>query len=140
MSLSNRRSLCRASVERVAELLPPEDAELDALITEIALDNNLKAFLHAMGGARWTGAARGGAASVRGASLLGHPRGRSVMFKVQGDVPEQMMAAKIENSQLPFPVEAGVLLALQDWLRQFRGETAGTHSLHRPPGRHAMTA
>jgi hypothetical protein len=112
---------CRASVQRVAELLPPEDAELDALIAEIARENNPKAFLHVMVAALGQGRRVEARHLARGATLLGHPLWLgSVMFKVQGDVPEQMMAA-IENSQLPFPVEAGALLAMQDWCREFRG-------------------
>ena len=103
---------CRASVQRVAELLPPVDAELDALIAEIAGENNPKAFLHVVVAALGQGRRVEARHLARGASLLGHATWvGSVMFKVQGDVPEQTMAA-IENSQLPFPVEAGTLLAL----------------------------
>jgi hypothetical protein len=64
---------CRASVQRVAELLPPEDTELDGVIAETVRENNPKALLHvlvaALGGGRRVEAKH----LALGGTLLGHP-------------------------------------------------------------------
>ena len=39
---------CRAAVQRVAELLPPEEAGLDDVIAETVRENNPKAFFHVL--------------------------------------------------------------------------------------------
>jgi hypothetical protein len=111
---------CRAAVLRVAELLPPEDAELDGVIAETVRENNPKAFLHvlvaALGGGRRVDAKHLGT----GATLLGHTVWLgSILMKVQGDVPEQVLAA-IENSRFSHPIEAAALLVIQDWCREQR--------------------
>jgi len=111
---------CRASVQRVAELLPPEEAELDGVIAETVRENNAKALLHvlvaALGGGRRVEAKH----LALGGPLLGHPLWLgSVMWKVQGEVPEQVMAA-IDNSRFSYPTEAAALLVMQDWCREQR--------------------
>jgi len=111
---------CRASVRRVAELLPPDEAGLDGVIAETVRENNPKAFLHvvvaALGGGRRVDAKH----LAAGGTLLGHPAWLgSIMRKVQGDVPEQVLAA-IENSRFTYPSEAAALLVIQDWCREHR--------------------
>ena len=111
---------CLASVQRVAEMLPADDAELDALIAETVKENNPKSFLHVMVAALGRERRVSARHLAQGASLLGNDLWMgSVMLKVQGDVPEQIMAA-LENSQLSYPVEAAALLAMQDWCQERR--------------------
>ena len=112
---------CLTSVQRVAELLPADDAELDALLAETVKENNPKSFLHvivaALGRERRVDAKH----LAQGASLLGNDLWLgSVMWKVQGDVAEHTIAA-LENSQLTNPVEAAALLVMQDWCQERRG-------------------
>jgi hypothetical protein len=111
---------CRASVQRVAELLPPDDAELDGVIAETVRENNPKAFLHvvvaALGGGRRVEAKH----LALGGTLLGHAGWLgNIMWKVQGEVPEQVLAA-IDNSRFSYPAEAAALLVIQDWCREQR--------------------
>jgi hypothetical protein len=111
---------CRAAVQRVAELLPPDDKELDGVIAETVRENNPKALLHvlvaALGGGRRVEAKH----LALGGTMLGHPVWLgNIMWKVQGDMPEQVLAA-IENSRFNHPTEAAALLAMQDWCREHR--------------------
>jgi hypothetical protein len=111
---------CRAAVQRVAELLPPDDTELDGVIAETVRENNPKALLHvlvaALGGGRRVEAKH----LALGGTMLGHPTWLgNIMWKVQGDMPEQVLAA-IENSRFSQPSEAAALLVIQDWCREQR--------------------
>jgi len=88
----SQAGLCRASVERVAEMLPPSDAELDSYIDEAVRESDSMAFMlivyaafvkarpvdarHLIGGARITG----------GPAYL-----VAMMFQMQGDVPECLL-------------------------------------------------
>jgi hypothetical protein len=54
---------CRAVVQRVAELLPPEEAELDGVIAETVRENNPKSLLHVLVAAVGGWPARGGKTS-----------------------------------------------------------------------------
>jgi hypothetical protein len=111
---------CLASVQRVAELLPAEDTELDALIAETVQENNPKAFLlvvvAALGRERPVPARH----LALGAMLLGHELWiGSVMMKAQGDVPEAVLDA-IENTRLTPACEAVALMVIEDWCREHR--------------------
>ncbi len=111
---------CLASVQRVAELLPADDTELDALIGEIAQENNPKSFLlvvvAALGRERPVPARH----LAHGAMLLGHELWLgNVMMKAQGDVPEPVLDA-IENTRLSPTSEAVALMVMADWCREHR--------------------
>ena len=112
---------CRASVQRVAEMLPSEDAELDALLAETVRENNPKAFAHVVVAALARERRVEARHLAQGATLLGDGLLLgSAMMKAQGDVPEQVMAA-MENTLLAHQVEAAALLAMQEWCREHRG-------------------
>ena len=111
---------CLASVQRVAELLPADDTELDALIGETVQENNPKSCLlvvvAALGRERPVQARH----LARGAMLLGHDLWLgNVMMKVQGDVPEPVLDA-IENTRLTQTSEAMALMVMEDWCREHR--------------------
>ena len=111
---------CLASVQRVAELLPADDTELDALIGETVQENNPKSCLlvvvAALGRERPVQARH----LARGAMLLGHDLWLgNVMMKVQGDVPEPVLDA-IENTRLTQTSEAMALMVIEDWCREHR--------------------
>jgi hypothetical protein len=111
---------CLASVQRVAELLPADDTELDALIGEIAQENNPKSFLlvvvAALGRERPVQARH----LAHGAMLLAHELWLgNVMMKVRGDVPEPVLDA-IENTRLSPTSEAVALMVMADWCREHR--------------------
>jgi hypothetical protein len=111
---------CLASVQRVAELLPADDAALDALIEKTVTENNPKSFLHvvvaALGRERPVPARH----LARGAMLLAHELWiGNVMMKAQGDVPEAMLDA-IENTRLLPNCEAIALMVIEDWCREHR--------------------
>jgi SEC-C motif len=111
---------CRASVQRVAELLPPDEMELDGVIAETVHENNPKALLHvlvaALGGGRRVEAKH----LTTGATLLGHAMWLgSILMKVQGEMPEPVLAA-MENSRFAQHIEAAALLVIQDWCREQR--------------------
>jgi hypothetical protein len=111
---------CLASVQRVAELLPADDTELDVLLGEMVQENNPKAFLMvvvaALGRARPVPARH----LAPGAMLLGHELWLgNVMMKAQGDVPEAVLDA-IENTRLSPTCEAVALMVMADWCRDHR--------------------
>jgi hypothetical protein len=111
---------CRAAVQRVAELLPPDEAGLDEVIAETVRENNPKALFHvlvaALGGDRRVDAKH----LATGATLLGHPVWLgSILMKVQGEMPEPVLAA-MENSRFAQHIEAAALLVIQDWCREQR--------------------
>ncbi len=111
---------CLASVQRVAELLPAEDTELDALIGETVQENNPKSFLLVVVAALSRARPVAARHLARGAMLLGHELWLgNVMFKVQGDVPEPVLDA-IENTRLTQTSEAMALMVMEDWCREHR--------------------
>jgi hypothetical protein len=90
---------CRAVVQRVAELLPPEEAELDGVIAETVRENNPKSLLHVLVAAVGAGRRVEAKHLATGATLLGHAVWLgNILMKVQGDMPEQVLAA-MENSR-----------------------------------------
>src|ERR1035438_9361465 len=109
---------CLASVQRVAELLPADDGELDALIGETVQENNPKAFLLVVVAALSRERPVQARHLARGAMLLGHEFWLgNVMLNARGDVPEPVLDA-IENTRLSANCEAVALLAMQDWCRE----------------------
>jgi SEC-C motif len=111
---------CRAAVQRVAELLPPDDAELDGVIAETVRENNAKALFHVLVAALGAGRRVEAKHLATGATLLGHPVWLgSILMKVHGDMPEPVLAA-MENSRFAQHIEAAALLVIQDWCREHR--------------------
>ena len=111
---------CLASVQRVAELLPADDPELDALIGETVQENNPKACLLVVVAALSRERPVAARHLARGAMLLGHELWiGNVMLKAQGDVPEPVLDA-IENTRLLPNCEAVALMVMEDWCREHR--------------------
>jgi hypothetical protein len=111
---------CLASVQRVAELLPADDTELDALIGETVQENNPKSFLLVVVASLSRERPLSARHLAHGAMLLGHELWiGSVMLKVQGDVPEPVLDA-IENTRLSPKSEAVALMVMADWCREHR--------------------
>ena len=107
-------------MQRVAELLPPDDTELDALIGETAGENNPKLYLHVVIAALLRERRVEAKHLTKGIGLLGLPIWVGhMMLKVQGDVPEPVLAT-FEESLLMYHTQAGVLLAMEDWCREHR--------------------
>jgi len=111
---------CLASVQRVAELLPSDNAELDALIGETVQENNPKSFLLVVVAALSRERPVPARHLASGAMLLGHELWLgNVMMKAQGDVPEPVLDA-IENTRLSTNCEAVALMVMADWCREHR--------------------
>jgi hypothetical protein len=111
---------CLASVQRVAELLPADDMELDTLIGETVQENNPKSCLMVVVAALSRARPVQARHLARGAMLLGHELWiGSVMLKAQGDVPEPLLDA-IENTRLSGACEAAALMVMEDWCREHR--------------------
>ncbi len=111
---------CRATILRVAELLPPDEAGLDEVIAETVRENNPKHFFHVLLGALGTDRRVDAKHLTAGATLLGHALWLgNILMKIQGDVPEQVLAA-MENSRFAQHIEAAALLVIQDWCREQR--------------------
>ena len=105
---------CLASVQRVAELLPADDPELDALIGETVQENNPKACLLVVVAALSRERPVPARHLARGAMLLGNEFWiGNVMMKAQGDVPEPVLDA-IENTRLLPNCEAVALMVIED--------------------------
>ena len=111
---------CRAAVQRVAELLPPEEAGLDDVIAETVRENNPKAFFHVLVAALGAGRRVDAKHLATGATLLGHAMWLgSILLKVHGEMPEPVLAA-MDNSRFAQHIEAAALLVIQDWCREQR--------------------
>ncbi len=111
---------CLASVQRVADLLPADDAELDALIGETVQENNPKSCLMVVVTALSRERPVQARHLARGAMLLGHELWiGNMMMKAQGDVPEPVLDA-IENTRLSPTSEAVALMVMEDWCREHR--------------------
>src|SRR5215472_8255990 len=116
----SQAGLCRASVERVAEMLPVNDAELDSFIDEAVRESDSMAFMlivyaafvkdrpvnarHLIGGARITGAP---------AYLV------AMMFQMQGDVPECLLEG-MKNTAINNVTAATSLFAVTVWCDEHR--------------------
>ena len=84
---------CLASVQRMVEWLPAEDAELDAQITEAAAENNPKLYVHMVMAALHRERRVEAKHLTKGLTLLIHPLWVGhMMLKVHGDVPEPVLA------------------------------------------------
>jgi len=111
---------CRAAMQRVAELLPPDEAGLDDVIAETVRENNPKALFHVLVAALVAGRRVEAKHLAAGATLLGHPMWLgSILMKVHGEMPEPVLAA-MENSRFAQHIEAAALLVIQDWCREQR--------------------
>jgi hypothetical protein len=111
---------CRAAVQRVAELLPPDEAGLDGVIAETVRENNPKALFHVLVAALGAGRRVDAHHLTTGATLLGHPVWLgNILMKVGGEMPEAVLAA-VENSRFAQHIEAAALLVIQDWCREQR--------------------
>jgi hypothetical protein len=99
----------RGSVEGVAERLPADDAELDALIGETVQENDVKAFLHVVVAALSRERRMDARHLARGAmlfpndGLLG-----AAALRMQGDVAKHLVNA-IEHTRLKPACEAQAL-------------------------------
>jgi len=116
----SQSGLCRDSVERVAEMLPADDVELDSYIDEAVRESNSMAFMlivyaafvkerpvnarHLIGGARITG----------GPAYL-----VAMMFQMQGDVPECLLEG-MKNTAINNVTAATSLFAVTVWCDEHR--------------------
>lgn len=108
------------SVQRVAEMLPADDAELDALIDETARGCNLKNFMYVTVAAAYKERPldarhlRQGAMLIPDQGWLG-----KIVVRMHGDVAEHLMAA-IENTRLNKLCEATALHLVAVWCQEHR--------------------
>jgi hypothetical protein len=110
----------RGSVEGVAERLPADDAELDALIGETVQENDVKAFLHVVVAALSRERRMDARHLARGAmlfpndGLLG-----AAALRMQGDVAKHLVNA-IEHTRLKPACEAQALHLIAFWCQEHR--------------------
>ncbi len=109
-----------ASVQRVAELLPAEDAGLDALVGETVQAGDQKAFMHVIVAALSRERPVAAKHLARGAMMLPHWQWFPLVMRFQGDVAAHLMAA-MAQTQLPRHNEAAALLLAAAWCEEHRG-------------------
>ena len=111
----------RGSVEGVAERLPADDAELDALIGETVQENDVKAFLHVVVAALSRERRVDARHLARGAmlfpndGLLG-----AAAVRMHGDVAKHLLDA-VEHTRLKPACEAQTLHLIASWCQEHRG-------------------
>ena len=110
----------RAEAERLAELLPAEDAALNAIVAETVQAGDQKAFLLVLAAALSRERHVDARHLLRGAMMLtDHNWMGAVIGRLQGEVPEHLLAA-IAQTQLPRTSEAAALLRVAAWCEQRR--------------------
>lgn len=105
----------RTTVERFADMLPADDAALDALIAEIVKDCDARAFHFVIPAALSRGRPVDARHLVRGTMLFVHADWiMTLVGRFTGDVAGNLMTA-IQQTQLSRENEAAVLFAIQLW-------------------------
>ncbi|HEY5345888.1 MAG TPA: SEC-C metal-binding domain-containing protein [Verrucomicrobiae bacterium] len=110
----------KASVRRVAEMLPTEDAALDELITEIVAAANQTEFIYVVMAALSTGRPVSVRHLPRGAMLMPHWLFLGwIAWHMTGELPEPLLDA-LQHTQLARDVEATALYVIAAWCQQHR--------------------
>jgi hypothetical protein len=113
--------LDRPSVERIAEMLPEDDAELDNWIGEAVREADQLAFLLLVFGALSRERPVDARHLEGGAKLVNAPQYIvSIAFRVRGDMPEYFLAGIRKTTMHGFS-EAVALLAIAIWCDERRG-------------------
>jgi hypothetical protein len=110
----------RPVVEQMIELLPPDDAALDGLISEVVASNDLKAFMYVVTAA----------AAIERRMDAGHLRHGAMMFpehrwmgkvaiRMEGDMPAHLIYA-IRHTRLNPECEAAALHLIAAWCQEHR--------------------
>jgi hypothetical protein len=111
----------RGSVEGVANMLPANDAALDALIAETVRENDVKAFMHVITAAMSRNRRVEAHHLARGAMLFPEEGLLCAMvLRAQGDVATHLLDA-IENTHLKPLGEAKALHLIAFWCQEHRG-------------------
>ena len=114
-------SLGRASVEKVAAMLPDNDAELDEWIGEAVRERDAMAFTLLVLAAFSRQRAVDGRHLVGGAKLVGvWTHLGAIAFRVQGDMPEYLLDG-IRNTAIYNQNHAMALLSIAVWCDEHRG-------------------
>ena len=108
----------RGSVERVAEMLPADDAELDALIAETVQQSDVKAFMHVVMAAL-SRERRVDARHLAGGAMLCPPDGwlGAVATRMEGDISQYLLEA-IEHTALKPECKAEALHLVAHWCHE----------------------
>ncbi len=111
---------CKPAVLRVAELLPAEDAALDALIGEIVSAANQTEFVYVVMATLATGRPVSVRHLARGAMLMPHWLYLGwIAWHMTGELPEPLLDA-VQHTQLPRDLEATALYVIAAWCQQHR--------------------
>ena len=111
----------QAAVLRVAEMLPADDAELDAWIAETVKDNAQGGFMFLVTAAASRERRLDARHLARGAMMLPyHQWVGCVALRMQGDVPEHLLAA-IHDTRLDRVCEAAALHLIAAWCQEHCG-------------------
>jgi hypothetical protein len=111
----------KASILRVAELLPAEDTALDELIAAAVQTGDQKTFMFVVLAALSRERRVDARHLARGAMMLPFYQWvGSVASRMHGDVPEHLLAA-IEQTQLSRSCEAAALMTVAAWSEEHRG-------------------
>jgi hypothetical protein len=110
----------KASVLRVAEMLPAKDAALDELIAETVREGGQKAFMFIVLAALSRERRVDARHLARGAMMLPQQQWFPLVVRFQGDLAEPLLAA-IEQTQLRRECEAAALLLAAAWCGEHRG-------------------
>jgi hypothetical protein len=112
---------CRASVERVADLLPEDDTELDSWIAETTRDSHSLGFMFLVYAALSRNRPVQAHHLVGGARLIIAPGYLPpIAFRVKGDMPECMLEG-LRNTALYHETEATALVSIALWCDEHRG-------------------
>ena len=111
----------KAAVLAVGALLPVEDSELDALLTESVRANDQPGFLYLTAAAQANGRPVAARHLVGGAIMLPGDHGLGVVaWHAQGEVPEVLLSA-MQNTILAPRTEAAMLFLIAAWCREHDG-------------------
>src|SRR5262249_31383955 len=116
----SQSGLCRDSVERAAEMLPADDAELDSYIDEAVRESNSMAFMLIVYAAFIKGRPVNARHLIGGARITGGPAYLvAMMFQMQGDVPECLLEG-MKNTAINNATAATSLFGVTVWCDEHR--------------------
>src|SRR5215471_3876208 len=116
----SQSGLCRASVERVAQMLPADDAELDNYIAEAVRESDPMAFMLIVYAAFVKGRPVNARHLIGGTRITGGPAYLVAMiFQMQGDVPECLLEG-MKNTAINNVTAATSLFAVMVWCDEHR--------------------
>src|SRR5215470_2835458 len=116
----SQSGLCRASVERVSEILPADDAELDSYIDEAVRESDSMAFMLIAYAAFAKGRLVNARHLIGGTRIAGGPAYLvAMMFQMQGDVSECLLEG-MKNTAINNVTAATSLFAVTIWCDEHR--------------------